>query len=297
MTEPTLLLEHVPAPIVPRIVVLASYQYLNYGAVVERLTALGPAEFAIASQIGVGHSLLTHFGGHSLNVSPLKWQPTRPHLEVKAERAVLFWDGHDKSLLPSVVILKKAAVPISIFDVDGNPVDLAHFCATLTNGDKSMATSAPATPSTATPSVIVDAPLQPGAPISHVLVKLSIPANVYAQYEEQAKLAKQSVEKTLADRLRTCVAHTSGRGLYFNDAQRSALERITGGHIISDAETALTKVRMTVEIDVGGVTVELNDRVLARCATRAKSERKTFEQYVTRNVIEGLERCCGLRPW
>jgi len=275
----------------PRILVFASYQYLNYAAALAHLQSLPPANFYVASQMGVGHSLLKNAPSHQLSMTPLRWQPTRPNLEVAADSAVLFWDGHDKLHLSSVAILKKASIPLTIIDSDGNPVDLAHFCATLTssngtNGDKM-----------ATPTVIVDQPAAPHTRETNVLVKLSIPAATFAQYEGQAKLAKHSVEKILSDRLRTCVDHTSGRGLYFNDAQRSHLERITGGHLINDAEMALTYVKTTVEVTVGGVVVELTDRVLQRCASRAKSERKSLEQYVTKEVIQGLERACGLRPW
>lgn len=149
----------------------------------------------------------------------------------------------------------------------------------------------------AAPTVIVDPPAQQHEKESKVLVKLSLPERIFAQYEDQAKLAKQNVEKVLADRLRGCVSHISGRGLYFNDEQRAHLERITGGHLINDADAALMRVKTTVELQVGGITIELTDRILQRCASRAKSERKSLEQYVVKEVTQGLERSCGLRPW
>lgn len=149
----------------------------------------------------------------------------------------------------------------------------------------------------ATPTVIVDAPVQPHEKESKVLVKLSLPEKIFAQYEDQARAAKQNVEKVLADRLRGCISHTSGRGLYFTDEQRAHLERITGGHLINDADAALMRVKTTVEVKVGGITIELTDRILQRCASRAKSERKSLEQYVIKEVTQGLERSCGLRPW
>lgn len=282
-----------------RVLVLSSYQYLDYSHVLAHLTSLAPATFSIASQMGVGHALLTYKGGHSLDVHALKWQPTRPHLNVAADAAVLFWDGHDRSLLPSVVILRKLSVPMTIVGPDGNSIDLAQFCATLTNGANGalkMAIAAP-TATLTPPQVIVDAPVQPHAKESKVLVKLSIPEIVHAQYEDQARSVKQSVEKVLSDRLRACVTHTSGRGLYFTDDQRSHLERITGGHLITDADAALAKIRVTVELKVGSVTIELSERVLSRCVSRAKAERKSLDEYVTKEVIQGLERATGIRPW
>ena len=64
-----------------------------------------------------------------------------------------------------------------------------------------------------------------------------------------------------------------------------------------NAEVALDKIRTTVNLKVGDITVELSERVLARCASRAKAERKDFETYVKKEVIQGLERSTGLRPW
>lgn len=279
----------------PRVLVLASYQYMNYPVALAHLQSLPPSNFSVASQMGIGHALLKNAPVHSLTVTPLRWQPTRPYLEVAADQAILFWDGHDRSLLSSVAFLRKASIPVTIIDGDGNPVDLVHFCATLTssngssNGDKMAAPEAP--------TVIVDPPAQQHEKESKVLVKLSLPERIFAQYEDQAKLAKQNVEKVLADRLRGCISHTSGRGLYFNDEQRAHLERITGGHLINDADAAIMRVKTTVEVKVGGITIELTDRILQRCASRAKSERKSLEQYVIKEVTQGLERSCGLRPW
>lgn len=298
VTPPVAVAPVAPVTERPHVLVLASYQYMNYPVALAHLQSLPSSTFSIASQMGVGHALLKNAPVHSLAVAPLRWQPTRPYLEVAADHAIIFWDGHDRSLLPSVAFLRKAAVPLTIIDADGNPVDLTSFCATLTssNGDKMAAPIAPTAPTA--PTVIVDAPAPPlHERESKVLVKLSLPERIFTQYEDQARAAKQNVEKVLADRLRGCILHTSGRGLYFNDEQRAHLERITGGHLITDADAALARVRTTVEVQVGGITIELTDRILQRCASRAKSERKSLEQYVVKEVTQGLERSCGLRPW
>ena len=154
------------------------------------------------------------------------------------------------------------------------------------------------------PNVIVDKPLEHefygndgSKSNTRIRVTISIPEEMYQQYESQAKLAKITTEKVLSDRLRQCVDHTSGRGLYFTDAQRADIERITGGHLIMSAEQALDKIRTTVNLKVGDINVEITERVLSRCASRARAERKTFENYVKKEVIQGLERSTGLRPW
>jgi len=266
-----------------RVLFLASYNYLNFDAVVDRLGLTPHADYAIASVYGVGHALLKRATEFPFQMHSIKWQATRPNLKVEADRALIFWDGKDAALLQSVKLLDEQNVSYLIIGPDAKPVDPKHFYATLASGDK-VPTA---------PSVIVEPPSKD----TRVRVQLSIPEDVVVQYEAQSKTVKQSLEKTLSDRLRSCVNHTSGRGLYFNDEQRSHLERITGGHIITDANMALQKIKVVVELQVAGVTVELNERVLARCTSRAKSERKTFEEYVKKEVIQGLEKSVGLRPY
>jgi hypothetical protein len=130
-----------------------------------------------------------------------------------------------------------------------------------------------------------------------VRLQILLPEDIAEQYDVQARNSGHTAEKICSDRLRTCVTYTSGRGLYFSDPERSDLERITGGHLISDAATALARIKTTVTLKVGDISIELTDRVLARASSRAKSERKTLEEYVRKEVIQGLERSVGLRPW
>jgi hypothetical protein len=127
---------------------------------------------------------------------------------------------------------------------------------------------------------------------------VTLPEEMVVAYSEQADLAKVPLEKLISDRLRGCIAHTSGRGLYFNDNQRAHLERITGGHIIQDANDALAKVRTVVQVRIAGesISLELNERILTRAASRAKSCRTTTEKWLAKELLEGIERAVGLRP-
>jgi hypothetical protein len=279
----------------PNVIILISYEYLNLSAVQTRLQALAPATFHIASKVGIGHTLLKDPSN-----LPRKWQPTRPYLDdARCDRALLFWDGRDPYLTPSARFFSEHHIPFAIIGPDAKEVALSAFYATFQNGDTKMST----TPA-ATPQVIVDAPAPPpqyGQSDAHstarVRLQVTLPESTVAQYEAQAREVKLPVEKVMSDRLRSCVDHTAGRSLYFNSEQRATLERITGGHLIMDAQAALEKIRANVQLKLGDITIELTDRVLARCASRAKSERKTLEEYVKKEVIQGLERSTGLRPW
>lgn len=280
------------------VLLLASPQYLNHAAILNVLDVIDPLTpiFVSSHRTGVGHTILRTT--RWTNLIPVKWQPTRPTCTPSASRALLFWDGTDRSILRSLVVLRRHHVPFTIYDPDGNVLDVRQFYATLASsgGNGKMATTV------ARPSVIVDAPpVAPGESQSRsdakVRLQLHIPESIVARYEEQAKAAKVSLEKVCSDRLRTCVSHTSGRGLYFNDDERSALERITGGHLINDATVALDRIRTTVSLKVGDITIELSERLLARASSRAKAERKSLAEYVTKEVIQGLERSVGIRPW
>jgi hypothetical protein len=277
------------------VLLLASREYLNYAAVLTVVNAL-PSDTIVqvtSYRTGVGHTLVSNL--RTANIESVKWQPTRPTQTCSATKALLFWDGSDMTILRSLVVIRRARVPVEIYDSDGNALDLPTFCARLNHkdGNGHMASK---------PSVIVDAPpIAPGESQprrdSKVRLQLHIPETVYDQYVEQARAVNLAVEKVCSDRLRTSVTHTAGRGLYFNDTERSDLERITGGHFVNTAAEALRRIETTVTLKVGDIEIELNGRVLQRASSRAKSERKTLEEYVRKEVIQGLERSVGLRPW
>lgn len=278
-----------------QVIVLFSYEYLNLQAVHSHLQSLAPAQFHIASKNGLGRTIL-NLGEYP--AQPIKWTPTYnpAHLETSFDSALLFWDGSDPILKPSVDFFVKHSIPFQIVGPEAKVVAPSRFYATFSNGDTKMTQHAP--------SVIVDPPKPPeayghpqGQRESKTRVILMVPDELFHQYEAQAQSVKLPVEKILSDRLRTCVEHTSGRGLYFDSATRADLERITGGHLIPNAQIAIEKIRTVVNLKVGDITIELTERVLARCASRAKSERKSLEDYVKKEVIQGLERSTGLRPW
>jgi hypothetical protein len=283
------------------VLLLASREYLNVRAVVTVVAAL-PLDAIVqltSSRTGIGRAVIAHGALGNRAVDSIKWQPTRPHQPCTATRAIVFWDETaDDALLRSLVVLKRAHVPIEIYDADANRLDLATFCARLTNGASTMTLSTIAPPR---PPVIVDGPAigvgENARRDTHVRLQLSIPSSIVEQYELQARAIGVSLEKVCADRLRTSVMHTSGRGLYFTDTERSELERITGGHTITDATLAIERVKTTMTLRVGDLTVEIGGRVLARCASRAKSVRKSLEDYVRKEVVEGLEKAVGLRPY
>jgi hypothetical protein len=277
------------------VILLISYEYLNHESILTHLKSFFPATYHVASKNGLGRVLLNSKSG--ITAVPIEWRPTyqKSKLQTGFDHALIFWDGCTSNHAPGEADLFRSAkffeshkIPFTVIDPHAKEVAPSTFYATF-QGEAKMATR---------PSVIVDKPIEPGSyGNTRVRVTISIPEEMYQQYEAQAKLAKIAIEKVLSDRLRQCVNHTSGRGLYFTDEQRSAIERITGGHIITGAEMALEKIKTVVNLKVDDINIEVTERVLSRCASRAKAERKTFEDYVKKEVIQGLERSTGLRPW
>lgn len=284
------------------VLLLASREYLNVRAIVTIVSQL-PLDAIVqltSSRTGIGRSVIAHGAIGNRAVVPIQWQPTRPHQPCTATRAIVFWDETvDDALLRSLVVLKRAHIPIAIYDTNGNGLDLSVFCARLTHKDGIAAMTTTAVPPR--PPTIVDAPAigvgENARRATNVRLQLSVPDSVVEQYELQARAAGVSLEKVCADRLRTSVTHTAGRGLYFTDPERSELERLTGGHTVPDASTALTRIKATMTLHVGDIAVVVTGRVLARCASRATSVRKSLEDFVRKEVVEGLERVCGLRPY
>lgn len=131
-----------------------------------------------------------------------------------------------------------------------------------------------------------------------VRMTITLPEELVVEYSNQADAAKRPLEKVISDRLRGCITHTSGRGLYFNDDQRGRLEKMTGGHVIQNADDALSKVRTVLEVRIGdALTIELSERILTRAASRAKSFRMSTAAWLKRELTEGLEKAVGLRPY
>jgi hypothetical protein len=283
------------------VILLISYEYVNYEVLSTRIAALYPATVHVASKNGLGRVVLN--SKTRIKAVPIEWRPNyqKSKLETNFDEALIFWDGNAYNRVPGECNLFSSAkffeshnIPFTVIGPDAKEVAPSTFYATF-QGEHKMGTR---------PNVIVDKPVEQQSygndgskTNTRIRVTISIPEEMYQQYETQAKLAKVTVEKVLSDRLRQCVDHTSGRGLYFTDAQRSDIERITGGHLIMSAEQALEKIKTTVNLKVGDINVEVTDRVLARCASRARAERKDFETYVKKEVIQGLERSTGLRPW
>jgi len=280
------------------LLVVSAYEYINFTAVSTWLTRISSHSIILTSTLGVGHIISKQ---SLVPVTKVQWWNSRGRLPVvHASHALIFYDGVDKTVNRSIAHIARLGIPMTVVDSQSNPVDPGPIIrANLTHKDKRMpdstSTVTPIAKPRAKPPVIVDAP---NGTNKHVRVYVELPAATFNEYQQQADSVGHSVEKILSDRLRTSVTFTSGRGLYFTDALRAELERITGGHIFNSPEDALQRMKNLVSLKISDdISIEITGTLLTRAASRAKSERKTLDQYLRHYCILGLRKFVGLEPW
>jgi len=129
---------------------------------------------------------------------------------------------------------------------------------------------------------------------TRVKFKMELPESLWNVYEEQAIAHGRSVEDEIEERLKLCQEYQSSRPLYFTDADRVVLEKAFG-HVLAKPSQVLDRLGNLLNLRVGNIKVELPDRLQTRLRTRV-FKGHSYEEVVQREVIQGLERYCGLRP-
>lgn len=102
-------------------------------------------------------------------------------------------------------------------------------------------------------------------------VSLTIPQVVKSAYADEAGTSGLSAEDLMADRLASCVTHTSTRPIYFNDDERRRLELLAGRQFKSAEEfNDYFAKAFTIKIDDISYTMAplVRDRMLDRCFGR-----------------------------
>ena len=132
-------------------------------------------------------------------------------------------------------------------------------------------------------------------PESRVRVIIEMPQSLFEIYESQGMKSERMPEDEILQRLHRCKNYTASKPLYLNDELRAKLEHAVG-HNFSSAETAIMQVINAVSLQVGDAGVQLPPRLTQRLASRAKAERRTFEEIVNRETLKGLSVYAGLLP-
>lgn len=146
------------------------------------------------------------------------------------------------------------------------------------------------TPTRKPENIITPAPEGQG---TLVKFQLTLPEKLYDKIVEQGVTAGRTVEDEIAVRISRCQDHVAHAGLYFNDDQRRKLEEATG-HGATNPDLVIEQVRHLISLTVGNVSVDIPPDLHKRIASRVWRG-MTFESYLRKAIIEGLEREVGMR--
>lgn len=84
-----------------------------------------------------------------------------------------------------------------------------------------------------------------------VIVKLALPPELYAQYEEVASKQDLTPAELMLHRLNRCATHSSIRSLYFSESQLRQLEAILQKRPIETSEHAIALLVSMLSVRVG----------------------------------------------
>lgn len=84
-----------------------------------------------------------------------------------------------------------------------------------------------------------------------VVLKLSIPQELYAEYETAASKQGLTVTELMMHRLRRCKDHNGLRTLFFTDSQRGLLEQLLQKRPLESAEQALSLLTACMSVRIG----------------------------------------------
>ena len=127
-----------------------------------------------------------------------------------------------------------------------------------------------------------------------VRLTLTLPDKLVDAYARQASAEGKLVEDVMALRLERCVDHTSERPLYFDDSQRSMLERQLAVGMLSSADQAMRRIANFYELRINDpdgkriATVTVEGEVMARLGPRAGITRQPVADYIRDIVARAL---------
>lgn len=123
-------------------------------------------------------------------------------------------------------------------------------------------------------------------------ISITLPAELLAHYEAQAKQRGVSLDAILEERMQGCRNHNDGRALYFTDMDRQMLERLLDSSVGTPSD-ALKRIQHALQITVDGAPIELSPKLLERL--KARAIRVDFKKMLQETVLKQLEHHVGLR--
>lgn len=122
--------------------------------------------------------------------------------------------------------------------------------------------------------------------------RVVLPGKLAGRYERKAEKAGILVEDLLAARLAPAVDRDDEKPIYITDQQRRVLDELLQLNL-ETPQKLVAEVEKLVKINIGKVRIALSPVLLERISTRLFG--LTFEEVLTREVIEGLEKFAQMR--
>lgn len=133
---------------------------------------------------------------------------------------------------------------------------------------------------------------QPVAPTPvKVRTTLVLSEQLYDLYAEQGTARGRTAEEEMSHRLESASLHTAEQPIYLSDKARIQLESIAG-RMLRTEQDILTLIEQSKALQVGDVSVSLDDQLQKRIATRLFGQ--PYEDVVRREVLRGLRIFTGM---
>lgn len=124
-------------------------------------------------------------------------------------------------------------------------------------------------------------------------LRVTLPHDLFAQYQEEALEYGVEVEQLLENRLKECRDYNATMPLYFNDKQRQELEKLAGKNLRTSVE-AMVMVRRAMEVKINGLPISFNPLLLERLRTRLPRGTE-FGPWLQSLIVIWAEQYVGIR--
>lgn len=121
-----------------------------------------------------------------------------------------------------------------------------------------------------------------------VVLKLHLPQELYAEYEQIALGQGLTPTELIMHRLKRCKDHTALRPIYFNDSQRSQLEGILQKKPLENAEQAIALIKAGLSVHIGDLPpIQLTAQQVKRIGMAGYAGQTAEErlQYIIKGAI------------
>lgn len=127
-----------------------------------------------------------------------------------------------------------------------------------------------------------------------VTIKVTLPAELYAQYEALASGQGVTVAEILVHRLTRCVDHSSIRSLYFSESQLRQLEQVLMTRPLDDPQKAIASIASWFKVRINEFEPVPISAQQARRVHLGAYSGTTPQEHLHRIVIGAVAKATGV---